>query len=636
MAKFCGKCGAPISDSEKFCSKCGAPTGDATEAQIPQTVAANPVNQGSAPQAANPAPKQQSVPGGIENTSFNPIPNDASAASATKKNLTPIIVIAAIAVVVIIAAIILITQLTKYEKIDASELFDIEFAGPNGYGSCYAQLDIDPYFAQSEYEVYMEDYSITVCDEDYDDVKYSNYFSDKNSTLTKAYSKASDKGEAKDMRDALLETDNGEFELTCKVSKETGLSNGDKVTIEVDFDEEELKDENIKLTNTSFEVEVKGLVDAEALDPFADGFSISFSGNDGYGSADFNNDSTAYDFIYYYTADGSTTYNLSNGDVVTVEAYAGISNYQLLDEEDESKGCWFTYEGVTYIWESSISDGITKDFTVEGLTELTEIDPFDGVTFEYSGATPFLEIDSVNVSEAYADYDFYLSIDQDYGTRYKVGDTFTVLAYAYSGLADAGYKLAGEVNSDGYVEKEFTVDSTMPSYVDTTNAYDALSAYSDAFSNKVTDIRQDVKGSSYSNGIWFDDTVESITSFEEIASYILVNEATDYSNIGWSEDVNRVATLYKMKVEYEEGSDAVYVVIYTGDVISDSNGINTDGDVNVSCFESKEDAMSILTDMEGYSVSKITSSMSASSTATDDTSTADESSEDASTEEVVP
>ena len=499
----------------------------------------------------------------------------------------------------------------RSKKIDAQQLFDIEFAGPDGYGKVYAQLDIDPEFAYSEYDVYMDDYSITIVGEDRDDVEYSDYFSDKRSTLEDTY--GVDKSEAKDMRDALLDTDkNDEFKLTCTASKETGLSNGDTVTFEVEYDEEDLEEKGIKLTNTTFEVTVSGLDEATSLDDPFDGLAITYSGTDGNGELTYNSISSKYDFIYYYN--NSSSYYLTEGDTVTFEAELVIGDYEYLDEDDASKGYWFYYDGSYYIWPFE-SYSTTKDFTVEGLTALTEIDPFEGVTFSYSYGTPFLSITDVYLSEDLdediAD-EISISIDQDYGERYDVGDTFTVKVYAYSSLADLGYKISGTADSDGYYTKEFTVDETAPAYIDADTAASADTAYTEKYENAVTDCRQELDG----KWIYTDDVsgdVESIDSFEFLKSYVITNDATDYDNIGWSECVCRIAKLYKAKVTLDDDDSTsvnLYIVFYADDVIIDGDGtVNTDNNVDYVIYTDKDEALAdYVTGMEGYTSSTVSGS----------------------------
>lgn len=92
--------------------------------------------------------------------------------------------------------------------------------------------------------------------------KVSKYFALDKKTLTKAFNKADDFTEAKQMRNALLKTNSdGEYKLKISFDKKANknLKNGDKVKCTVKYNEDSLKDKNIKLKNTEFEVTVKDL-----------------------------------------------------------------------------------------------------------------------------------------------------------------------------------------------------------------------------------------------------------------------------------------------------------------------------------------------------------------------------------------
>lgn len=87
-------------------------------------------------------------------------------------------------------------------------------------------------------------------DENEDDSEdYSDYFSDDKKTLLEVYTKAKDKGEAEDMRDALMKVNKktGEYKLQLDLSDDENLSNGDKITCTVEYDEDELKEEKSSL-----------------------------------------------------------------------------------------------------------------------------------------------------------------------------------------------------------------------------------------------------------------------------------------------------------------------------------------------------------------------------------------------------
>lgn len=677
MSKFCVNCGSQLEDGEKFCSSCGA----LVEEPVPSMQSANqqptPEQGGSdrfnAAWQPEPEPdvsggfSEQPVPEQSGFNQFNAAPqNDQSypvngaipdtSASAVKKGSNKTIILAAAVGAVVIIAIIVAVILSKtvfgYQKIDASELFDVDFVGANGYGVCYVQLDIDPDFAEEEYGVYMEDYSVKYGLEDSDDVKYSDYFSDKSSKLSDAYNKASGKSEAKDMRDALLKVNknSSEFKLTAEASEKEGLSNGDTITITVDFDEDYLLDEKIKLTNTEFEVTVEGLADAEVIDPFED-FDISFTGLDGYGEAEYSSSNEEHPEVEYYIYGN---YDLSNGDTVEVEAYLDLYSYDYKETDTES-GIIYTVDksgsSVVYLWPYE-DYTVTKEFTVEGLTGLTEVDPFEDVVLEYSGAAPFLEVDAYIPDDSpISDY-VSVYIDGDYSAKYDIGDTVTVQIYAYSNsLASAGYKFSGTTDSDGYYVKDLTIGEDAPVYANATNAYSAEQALSDTFSNAETDIKQKLKDSYASSYVEiktdaYSYDITSVDSVEVLDTYIAVNNATSYSNISWNEDITTLSRLYKVTVTIDNGDNTAQKSCYV--VVSLSNVICCDGeytvgeyDVSTDYYKTKDEALDKI-EQEGFTVTTVTDSMtggSSASSASGSTSSSADSSVDSKSddsEEVVP
>ena len=240
MPRFCGNCGKPAGDSEKFCAGCGATLPEVAQVPTPVETTAEPIPQ-------QPAPAAQTQPGGEfnsfgqNNQAFNgpdaaapqagavPGSTPVEAAAGALKKLNPVpLVIGAVAIILVIVAVVIVSRLTRFEKIDAKDLIDVDFYGPNGYGECYAQLDVDPYFASDEYDISYEDFSITKGGEEYDKIKYSPYFAEKKSKLEDAYKKAKSGSDAKDMRDALCK--NGD---SCPKSNVTAIVwiVGDKCSI---------------------------------------------------------------------------------------------------------------------------------------------------------------------------------------------------------------------------------------------------------------------------------------------------------------------------------------------------------------------------------------------------------------------
>lgn len=549
MSKFCAKCGNPLSENEKFCGKCGASVANDSVVQAQPYV----------------DPIMQAVPENVQ------VETGVGAQGKSPKNKALLAIIAAAALVVIVVAIVIIANVTKYQKIDAKELFKIDFKGLNGSGKATAVLNCE-----------MNDIISSIYSDDEEEKpEYSDYFADDRKTLMKVYTKADDKGEAEDMRDALMKVNKktGEFELQLDLSEDEKLSNGDKITCTVDYDEEELKEVNIKLTNTEFEIEVKGLKEAVEIDMFDD-FSVKFSGVDSVGTAEFEDESAKYPFISYYSE--TSSYDLSNGDTYTVSAYIDSSETEdmnYIDEEDPDAGRYFTFEDKTYFVKNL---NTTKDFVVEGLTEPEKIDVFEGITLETRGAVPYLRLSTIN-TDACSDVvksnvSFYVDSDKTY---YNVGDKVLVKARVSSYLTDEGYKAEGTTDSDGYYTKEIeiTEETCSKYFTDKTSAEDY--AKLDVFFNeKAAEYKEDNIDTTYlSGGVSFSDRVKSYTSFEPVSTYVALNEGFNEGTISIYDSKTYVYRIFKAVVKLDDAkksSKTFYVAMRI-----DSPYITPDGEATL-------------------------------------------------------
>ncbi len=573
--KFCAKCGNPLPPTGKFCGKCGNPIPETADAPAPQPEQAAPVpapEQAApipepvqeapipeeapqpepvpqpVPEAAQPyaAPAQPAAPEGAANTT-PAMEMGKNIGAAFVKHKVPIFIGLGVCAV-IVAAIIVILNLTKYQKIDAEKLFAFKYSGLNGKGTAVAYLncqeaDPDPY-------TYEHDEEGNVIEKE-----YSDYFSDEKKALLKAYDKASDKEEANEMKDALLSKTKGEYDLKVKMSKSTELSNGDKISCTVEYDEEALLDAKIKLENTEFEVEAAGLLEGQELDLF-EGFDIKFTGMEERGEVEYKSQNETYPFISYYIY--GSTYNLKNGDTVEVEAslsYSGLDDgFKYIDEEDSSKGIYFKYQGKTYI---ATATSATKSFTVSGLTEASKVDVFEKITFNTSGAAPYLRINSVNkeaVDKKISDNVSYY-IDTGDKSYLKAGDTFKVKAYVSSGLLSEGLKPSETPDEDGYIYKEFTVDDKSFGYyiTDKTDPGE-LDKFKDVFDEFTKKFQSDYAGRSYLGGVSIDGKIKSIDKLEAEKDYILIYKGFEE---GTASSSNRTALyrIYKVTMTVTDKED---------------------------------------------------------------------------------
>ena len=137
------------------------------------------------------------------------------------------------------------------------------------------------------------------------------------------------------------------FCIALTASAETGLSNGDEVTVTATFENPDETEFEYKFNDGSVTYTVEGLVEGKTVDPFSDdAVAVSFTGFSGQGEADFT--ITAEEEIYQYlTYSLSSRNSLSNGDTV-------ILSVQFDSAELESIG-YFSPEQTE------------KSFTVAGL-----------------------------------------------------------------------------------------------------------------------------------------------------------------------------------------------------------------------------------------------------------------------------
>ncbi|MBR6874233.1 MAG: hypothetical protein IKN17_12080 [Ruminococcus sp.] len=589
--KFCGKCGNPLADSGKFCGKCGNPILDTDEAPAPspegiaqaaetarETVGVIP--EQPAPGFEQPAPgfeqpsavpysnfeQPSAVPSGAPTPAMNMGKNIGA---AFVKHKVPIIISLA-AIAVIVAAIIIIVNLTNYQKIDAQKLFAFKFSGLNGQGTAVGYLncseaDPDPY--GYEYDANGNPM----------EKEYSDFFSYDKKALLKAYDKASDKEEATEMKNALLAKSKGEYDLKVKLSKDSGISNGDKITCTVEYDEEELKEAKIKLENTEFEIEAEGLLEGTELDMFKD-FEVKFTGMDERGSVEYDSTSKTYPFISYYLSDGSS-YNLKNGDVLTFQAsvsYGAVEKYQYIDNNDYTKGVYFKYDGTTYIVTETSP---TKQFTVSGLSEAQTVDIFNGVKFNTSGAVPFLRINSVNKDEVESSIGDNVSyyIDTGDNNYLKVGDTFKVKAYVSSSLLEAGYKPEGTPDEDGYYIKEFSVDDSYGYYLTADATLDDMAKFQAKFDEYVNKFKEDYVDRTSLGGVKVDGKIKSFDTFEPAAYYLALMNSFEDGTVSAYDTKSYLYVAYKvtMTVEKDEGKTAkktFYAAWRLGSPYVDANG----------------------------------------------------------------
>lgn len=605
--KFCASCGAKLAEGAKFCASCGAKQPDvavATAEEKAEAVAACAPVAEAVEQAKETAEKvEQELEGGATTAGFD---------GANIKKFIPFAAIGAGLIALIIAAVVIVTSLTKYTKINPEELCRITFDGVEGkavpyvsfafdevmtityenayqsavYSNEYASDEdkVDPLeegieavlgIDSKDYKTTLETLGVKEKDlkekfkEEYGDLKMSDYLVIDEDDLLDAFKKAKDEDEALDMRDAILE--NVTFEIDFDEEKDK-LKNGDKIKVTVDFDKDELKEYNIKLTKTEFEVEVKGLLKGEEIDVF-EGLKVVYTGYDGGGYAELD-ESGCSDFVkeninFYISSD---RYELSNGSTVTVNAYYdGGSDYDydyngVVDEENK----------VCYLFENSQ----TKDFTVEGLTEVAEVNVFDYVDVVYGG---FVNENNVSVGlEWKEDAPDYLKDNVSFSQNYFSGVadeqvvTFEIYSWSVDDLGAEGYKPSSTT-------WEYTVDFDLAQkYAEAADV--TADTYKEAIQKAVTD-----EVATYAGNTVFEirdlGTIDEIVSVTYKATYFKVKTEKAYS---W-DPMNKYEQIFEVKCKNTADGTASESSFYVAGVVKDvtfaGETVSEASDIDIKVFK---------------------------------------------------
>lgn len=545
--KFCGNCGASIKASAEFCPQCGAKQTVAPKPDETESEQVNVMGDSTSQTASNGA-----TTGGLDPEKL--------------KKYGPLALIALAAIIVIIVIIAVVVNVTKYTKIDAEELFRVDFSGLDGNGTAVVSFAYGPEasygvenirsfsedwdeeeiyeYLVSGYDDLCEEYEELTDEEKnkYEDLKSSDYLSLESREISRAFSKADSRRDAEKMRDALIEC------ISFDISDDKDLSNGDTVTVTLDVDEDELKDEGIKLKlKKSYEVKVSGLEDGEELDPFKD-INVVFEGDDGSGNVYVNTDSCdsfVRNKFSFRVSDGNN-WEFSNGDKITIEA-----RYLGYDYDEDIGGAYDSDTDTYYIF----SETTSKEYTVEGLRELTEVDVFEYVDVVYEGLAP----DNIYIDlEWKEDTPEYITDNVDVYESYDDvvdGGTFTLTAYVYSGLAEEGYKLKSET-------KDMTFDfSLAPQYMT------ASDVTTDTYAEEFDATAETEASSNVGNtilGVYDFGTLKSVDKIEYVeTSFSVAKDEDEYTR-------NNLTRIYKVTGTFEddgkESSHTYYLAGYISNV----------------------------------------------------------------------
>lgn len=233
--------------------------------------------------------------------------------------------------------------------------------------------------------------------------------------------------------------------ISLTASQETGLSNGDVVTITATFENSDNEKFPYHFKNGSINYTVSGLADGIVVDPFAEEcVTLNFTGINTYGecSVEVLSQETPYSIFTYQL---SKTEQLSNGDSVILSV-----------QVDQTALTELGYY---------MPEVMEKEFIVSELPEGKSVDPFaeEAISVQFTGistrGTATVEI--ITTEEVISLFGYKLSKEKDLSN----GDVITVTAQVNPGeLIKLGYLIPDTL------EKQFTVEK-LGTYFDPTDGF---------------------------------------------------------------------------------------------------------------------------------------------------------------------
>lgn len=444
---------------------------------------------------------------------------------------------------ILMIVISLFTGCSGKRTLDFKQIADFEFSGLDGKGTV----------------------SVTINDDIYDD----------NDFLKKLFPDSSRK-KAKEKLSEMMDT------VEYNFSDNDNLSNGDEVSVDVEYDKKLFDNKEVKVQNTTFNVKVAGLSQGTKIDVF-EGLNISYEGMSGRGYAIFSTENSS-EFVKNYVVFGYSETDLSNGDKITVTA-----SYSKEDADNNL----------------IVIENDTKEYTVSGLKEPVNIDPFEKLEITYTGASPYLtaSIDSTKCDDM---VNQYIRFEIESGFL-KNGDKFTVTAvYNEYDAEENGFVVKN--NSKSYtVEKQ-------PEYI---SSLDGLNLKD--LQSEINDKLDVVTATNEGSSSFADEYIyNKCGSFKSIASESLKSEYIislkpnfeDKFNTGWNElPYNRYIKIYEYILNGDGDEQAkVYVLIYVDNIQKESDGtISWDIELNYKCSSNYNDLINdnVTSEKEYYNVSEI-------------------------------
>lgn len=244
-----------------------------------------------------------------------------------------------------------------------------------------------------------------------------------------------------------------QFELTVsyQLDKETGLSNGDQVTVSATCDEDFAKDNKVKVSEGKKEFKVEGLKDPVEVDAFASdifdtdtGVTLEYYGTSPSANLSIRNTCTQEpESLITYKVDKAA--DLKNGDKITVtaelSAQAAEKGYVLKETEKT-----ITVEGLDACVESfSQLNETAKSQLMDKLKKVFESAEAKGIRFYDSQGT------SLTMSAKGTTFSNLVWADEVYEVGYKA---YTVIPFTVD--IKGSYTWWGSEYHENQVEKSFT------------------------------------------------------------------------------------------------------------------------------------------------------------------------------------
>ncbi len=374
----------------------------------------------------------------------------------------------------------------------------------------------------------------------------------------------------------------GHFSLKAK-DENKNLKNGDTVSVVLDYDEDVFEQHGIELKNKSgdeFEVEVSGLPEAEAFDPF-ENVSMPASGYNGYGELRGNLGSTNGK-IYCFAATDDIVYkidknkNLKNGDKVTITAIAYNDNGDEITGDALVDYCIDNF--------NRVPTRTAMEFEVTGLKDADTIDLFsdDFMEISVSGINGSGDISIKSKKEG---LNYYALQDDDiiWDSSLSNGDELTiVVCNTVAGFYD-------DDNDEKVTDFCLENFGGVPEKVSMTYTVKGLSTYATKVDEISSDAMNIMKNAAddIRTAEFVSSKKESLISSDYVGAYLLSNKDL-YSYPSYGENHNKLYLVFKNKVSNPDGEFTYYWYVRYTDILINGDGTTADIDVSQCSYPNKQ------------------------------------------------